>query len=62
MTLRIKTDLKDSEPRTVFGVKSDRPFAKRFANAAWMNRWLDENAATVTVYTIEAMPVGDERA
>lgn len=53
--MKIETNLQDSEPRTVYGVKGlkSRPLAKRFPNAATMDRWLDANERDVTVYSIE---------
>lgn len=53
--MKIETNLQDNEPRTVYGVKGlkSKPLAKKFPNAAAMERWLDENEHDVTVYSIE---------
>lgn len=41
--MRMESNLRDDEPRTVSGVKgvNSTRFSKRFPNAAAMNRWLD---------------------
>lgn len=51
--MKIETTLPADAPRTVFGVIHDLPLAKRFADAATMDRWLDKHEDHLTVYTIE---------
>jgi len=44
---RVESGLKDNEPRVVTGLRGtkSRPFSKRFANAAAMERWMDSDEA-----------------
>jgi len=56
--MKIDARLTDDMPRVVYGFKGakSRAFAKKFKNAAAMDKWFESDAASdVTVHAIEAV-------